>query len=303
MSAAAPPEFGVARGGLGNDSGARWGCCVLLTHSGVLLVDGNHHHDSDSAAAVETAAAAPLPQLDSRNLCRLVASIVQLARGASAAVSVDNSRAGACFSAEGAEASALVLEGRSISILDHRAMGVCAAGWLVVETTDPPSTNNADGVPAVLPFLKQALLTFAAAHSCDTIASAVAAADAKLNEQCEKYSAQSVMDSALSGNDDSSRTVASFQAFRDTWLVPALCHRRAIAQSAATLHAPRPPEESLGSHRGRRPVPSQVKVIHVTACVNKVVVAVPPGSVGGDSAAIHNTKAVAGSGVAAARTL
>ena len=182
-------------------------------------------------------------------------------------------------------------------------MGVCAAGWLVVETTDPPSTNNADGVPAVLPFLKQALLTFAAAHSCDTIASAVAAADAKLNEQCEKYSAQSVMDSALSGNDDSSRTVASFQAFRDTWLVPALCHRRAIAQSAATLHAPRPPEESLGSHRGRRPVPSQVKVIHVTACVNKVVVAVPPGSVGGDSAAIHNTKAVAGSGVAAARTL
>ena len=102
MSAAAPPEFGVARGGLGNDSGARWGCCVLLTHSGVLLVDGNHHHDSDSAAAVETAAAAPLPQLDSRNLCRLVASIVQLARGASAAVSVDNSRAGACFSAEGA---------------------------------------------------------------------------------------------------------------------------------------------------------------------------------------------------------
>ena len=97
------------------------------------------------------------------------------------------------------------------------------------------------------------------------------------------------MEVGLGARVDRCGTFAAFQRFRDTWLVPALCHRNSAVESASPLFSPHPPEKPVDKHRGRRPAPPRGNG------TNAAVSAEVPTFVAVNEAA--------GSGAAAARTL
>ena len=93
-------------------------------------------------------------------------------------------------------------------------------------------------------FLNHVLEKFVDLHSSSVIEAAVAAADTELNEQCEKYSARNYGHRSLLQDDGGgNNSMASpFRAFRDSWLVPALCRLSPLGHFVVPNLAPRPPE-------------------------------------------------------------
>ena len=269
---------------------ARWGCCAVLTVSGVLLVDASTDAQEDYSSSI---IANPSLQIHSRKLCRLVASLIQIAGGAQRVPLQLSPNSMGISSVDGVASVSqkvfdlsFTLEGKQIHVLEYPANSICVAGWY---TSNLPSTPAVNRSQSMFGFLRKVLIAFLSTHQQSVVKSVVAAADEKMQEQCENYSVDSLVgnESSLNHTKESSRTMPCFKAFLETWLLPALSNHNNATTTSAKLHSPRPPDSAIPIKKGRRPLAKRVKALESESVKSEAKIDLP----------------AAGSGIAAARTL